>query len=136
MIVFRLCPRSWSAFAGSKAELGRALDPGEKVIAAEGAAYALARAQAIERLHLRFRDEKVGKPRKAIFNGRERGESVVLAAKMRARTRPAPVLGAFNETCPHRIERHIPQGRRKMILSITTAPKRPCQKWPVRLRRA
>ncbi len=49
---------------------------------------ALSGAQARERFGVRLGGEEIGKPRKAVADRRERGESVILAAQMRARARP------------------------------------------------
>src|SRR5260370_18207780 len=110
-------PGPWfrSALARFEAALGGPLDFGQESVVTEWPADTLGCAQARERFGIRGRDE-VGKIRKAFANGRAGRDPVILARKMRARARPAPVLRAGDQTSAHRIERHVAQCGREMIL--------------------
>src|SRR5260370_3911137 len=93
---------------------GPSLDAGEKAIVSERPANALCGAQGSKQVRLRLAGKQIGEVRKAIPDRRQRGEAVVLAAQMRARARPAPILRPPHQPRPHRIERHIAQRRREM----------------------
>jgi hypothetical protein len=102
-----------------EAALGDPLDPRQKPVVSKRPADALGRAQVREGLGVtavRFSREQVGKVREAVTNGCAGREPIVLAGEMRARARPAPVLRADDQPRAHRIERHVAQGGREMIL--------------------
>lgn len=72
--------------------------------------------QGFEQILLWRRVEQIAEQGKAIPDRRQHRETVVLAAQMRRRARPSPILGAFDQSRPHRIERHVTQRRREMRL--------------------
>jgi hypothetical protein len=104
------------ALARLEGAFGQPLDAGEKAIVAKRPADTLGGAQRCEQVRLRRTREQIGKIGETILDRRQLGEPVVLAAQMRARARPPPILCPLDQPRPHRVERHIPQRRREMLL--------------------
>jgi hypothetical protein len=95
---------------------GQALDASEKAIISERPANVLGGAQPLEQIRFGLAGKQIGEVRKTILDRCQRGQSVILAAQMRARARPPPALRPFDQPRPHRIERHIAQCRREVLL--------------------
>jgi hypothetical protein len=69
-------------------------------------------------------------------NERHRCQLVILAREMRAGARPWPVPGMAHQPRDHWIERDVACAAGRCGSSITTAPKRPWNRWPVQPNRA
>ena len=104
------------AFAWFENAPGSALEAGEKAVVSERPTDALRGAQGSEQISLRFACKQIGEIWKAIPDRRQRGDAVVLAAQMRTRRRPSPILCPLDQPRPHRVERYIAQRRREMFL--------------------
>jgi hypothetical protein len=59
-----------------------------------------------------------------------RRDAIRLAAQVRTRARPSPVLRVCDKTCADRIERYLRNAATRCSSSMAIAPNRPCQKWP------
>src|SRR5882757_8058518 len=115
-IAVRPLRRLWASLLLFEAAMRLALDAGQKAVVAEWSADALGGAQAFEFIRFRFQVEKIGEARKPLAHSLARREPVVPATQIRAHAGPAPVLRAFDQARPHRIERHVAQCRREMRL--------------------
>ena len=62
---------------------------------------------------------------------RRRCELVILARELRPSARPWPVLATAHQPRDHRIESDVTGAANKCGSSITTAPKRPWNRWPI-----
>jgi hypothetical protein len=112
------------------------LDRSEEAWIPERPADAFGTPQAVDRRGvglLRQKSREVGIP---LAYRRSRGDPIVAVVALGAHARPAPVAGTPDKAGAHRVERDVAQRRRQMILVHHHAPETPCQKWPVRLRRA
>ena len=97
----------------------------QKILRPDGTADALAFAQARRRRGVLVRVEEAGEALDARAGRRDAGQAVVLEAEQSARARPAPVLRAFDEPRPHRIERDMALGRDDMRLVHRDRPEPP-----------
>jgi hypothetical protein len=85
------------------------------------------------RRRVRWHREKRCEVRDQGTQRRRRCELVILARKLHPRARPWPVLGTAHQPRDHRIERDVTDRRGS---SITPAPKRPWNRWPVSRKRS
>jgi len=76
----------------------------------------LSAAQAFEQIGLRLASEQIGELREAIPDGFQCGDTVVFATQMRTRARPPPILRPLHQPRPHRVQRHVAQRSREMLL--------------------
>src|SRR5262249_3265874 len=60
--------------------------------------------------------KKFAERREALEHRAERRQPVVPSIEVRAHARPAPVLGACHQACPHRVQRNVADGGGQVLL--------------------